>query len=442
VTRSGRRRWRTSVAACAIVAGTSAHPRDARAELRESVERLAAAWRAAGASVVVDKTRFLEDDSNDKTPVLWVLPDLPEGECTTVVVLGARGLGFHVRIPDAGGGGGGDDLEGKRIPSAAGVVSIERCGEAMPRRLAVASDSGRGALETVLARSSRPLPPVRIVLPERSGGLMLPVSEPGPLPPLPPPDRRADLAEIRARRDGATILARRSWTAGLDGAGAGETMLAAGCHSLQLFALDPRAAHPGRRGRLDLDAELRDASDNRLLARDRTDAPDAQLSACVGESTRVGVIFAGSPPDAPVLMSHAAWALPDHLPTLWGSEARGRMAHLLLARHVVSLPDEPVQLAQGGYGLTPVPLSLEPGACYLAVATPVKDTARALGLRIHVGASDAADDRGVDEDGAVVAFCAGQRMNALAEVEARGTPLLGWGLALYRLQSGIWGEAP
>lgn len=439
MTSRGRGAWPTSVAACALVAGTWSTAAEAQAELRDSVQRLAEAWRGVGASVVVDKTRFLEDDSDDKSPVVVVLPELPEGECTTVVMMGARGLGFHVRIAGALHGNGGDDAEGKRIPSAAGAVSIERCGEAMPRRLVVASDSGRGALETVVARSSRPLLPLRTVLPERSGGLLLSVSEPGPLPPLPSPEKRADLAETRAQRDGATIAPRHSWVAGADGAGSGEETLEAGCHSLQLFAIDPRASHPAHRGKLDLDGELRDASDDRLLARDRTDAPDAQLSACVGESTRVGVLFAGSPPGSPVLVSHAAWPLPDHLPALWGSEARGHMAHLLLARHVVSLPDEPVQLAQGGYGLTPVPLPLEPGACYLAVATPVRETTRTLGLRVHVGTSDAADDRGIDEDGAAVAFCAGQRTSALAEVEARGTPLLGWGLVLYRLQSGIWG---
>ena len=272
--------------------------------------------------------------------------------------------------------------------------------------------------------------------------MLLPVSEPGLLPPLPPPDKRADVTEIRARRDGAFIAPRATWTAGVDGAGAGELSLDPGCHSVQLFALDPQAVHPGRRGKLDLDAEMRDAADDRMLARDRTDAPDAQLSVCVGEPKHVGVLFAGSPPGAPVLVAHAAWALPDHLPTVWGSEARGRMAHVLLARHVTSLPNDAVQLAQGGYGLTPVPLSIQPGACYLAIVTLVKETARSLGLRVHVGTSDGADDRGIDQDGAAVAFCAGQHTHALADVEARGTPLLGWGLALYRLQSDIWEVTP
>jgi hypothetical protein len=440
-TQRRRRSRRTFLAACAIAVGASGYAPEARAELRASVERLAQAWRDVGASVVLDKTRFLEDDSDDKSPVVVALPELPEGECTTIVMMGARGLGFHVRIPAgrALAASPGEDAEGKRIPSAAGAVSIEVCGEAAPRRLVVASDSGRGALETLVARSSRPLPPLRSVLPERSGGLLLPLSEPGALPALPAPERRADVAETRAKRDGATITPREKWMAGVDGAGAGEETLAAGCHTLQLFAVDPRASHPARRGKLDLDAELRDPSDDRVLARDRTDAPDALLSACVGESTHVAVLFAGSPPGGAVLVAHAAWPLPDHLPALWGSEARGRMAHVLLARHVVSLPGEAVQLAQGGYGLTPVPLSLEPGGCYLAVVALVRETARSLGLRVHVGPSDAADDRGFEEDGAAVAFCAGPRTHAVAEIEARGTPLLGWGLALYRLQSSIWG---
>jgi hypothetical protein len=55
-----------------------------------------------------------------------------------------------------------------------------------------------------------------------------------------------------------------------------------------------------------------------------------------------------------------------------------------------------------------------------------------------VGPHEAFDDRGIDDEGTAVAFCAGDQSHALARVEARGTPLLGWGLALYRLQAGIW----
>jgi hypothetical protein len=414
-----------------------AWPGVAKADLHEAVERIAEAWRGVGAAVNVDKTRFLIDENDDQHPIVVLLPDLPDGECTTVVLLGARGLGFHVRYA------AGDDQAGKRLPSMAGAVSIERCGETAPHRLVVASDSGRGAVEIVVARSAKPLPPLQVVLPERSGGPLIPASEPGALPVLAPPEKRADLSEVRAKRDGAVIATRSTWQAGLDGTGGGEQTLDPGCHTLQLFALDPHPPQAGRRGKLDLDAEMRGEADDRLLARDRSDAPDAQLAACVGESTRVGVVFAGSPPSAPVLVAHYAWTLPGHLPLLWGGEAIGRMAHVLLARHLVSLPREPVLLAQGGSGLTPIPLPIEPGGCYLGMAAVVKETSRGIGLRIHVGSNDAFDDRGIDGDGAVVAFCAGDRDRALAEVEARGTPLLGWGFALYRLQSGVWeGAAP
>jgi hypothetical protein len=435
---------------CAAAAG------DAHAELREAAERVAEAFRAVGATVVVDRTRFLNDDAT----LTVVLPDLPEGECTTFVLLGARGLGFHataVESRDAGGSlrsgppwngtsagnsrAPGNDEANPKIPSAAGALSVERCGDPPPRRWLVTSDSGRGALELVIARSSKPLPSLQLILPERTGGGVGAMSEPGPPPALAPPEKRAETTETRAHRDGAAVEARATWQAGADGAGSSEETLQPGCHAMQLFAVDPRTLRSARRARLDLDAEMRDTADDRLLARDRTDAPDALLSVCVGETTRVGVVFVGSPPNAPVIVSHYSWPLPDHLPTQWGDEVRARMAHLLLARHLVSLPSEPMQLAQGGSGVTPVPIAMEPGACYLAVVALVQGTAHAIGLRIRVGARDAVDDRGVDDSGAVVAFCAEDRKVASAQVDAHGPPLLGWGLALYRLQSGIW-EVP
>ena len=424
-------RWRTASAAAMLALCASG--RAAHAQLRASSDRLAETWRGVGASVVVDKTRFLNDDET----IVVALPELPDGDCTTVVLLGARGLGFHARAADAPGEHAEHaDEPGERVASEAGALSIERCGEALPHRFLVTSDSGRGALETIVARSAKPLESMRSVLPERTGTAVVNAPEPGLLPPLPAPEKRADVAEARARRDGAIVASRETWPSAADGSGSAEDTLDPGCHALQLFAVDPRALSHSPHGKLDLDAEMRDASGDRILARDRTDAPDARLDLCVGDVTKVGVVFAGSPPGAPVLVSHFAWPLPERLPTLWGSEARARMAHVLLSRHVHLLLREPVLLAQGGSGTTPVPLSIEPGACYLALVSVVQGTTRSVGLRVHVGVRDAFDDRGVDENGAVVAFCAGDRTGALAEVEARGTPLLGWGMALYRVGGG------
>jgi hypothetical protein len=419
-----RRRWKAAAVGATAIA-LAGGERSASAQLHSSVDRLAETWRGVGASVTVDKTRFLNDDET----IAIALPELPEGDCTTVALLGARGLGFHARAA------GSSQEPNVRVASEAGALSIERCGEAMPHRLLVTSDSGRGALEIVVARSARPLESMRSVLPERTGVAMITAPEPGLLPPMPPPDRRAEVAEARARRDGGMVSARETWPASPDGSGSADATLDPGCHALQLFAVDPRAASRAPRAKLDLDAEMRDASGDRILARDRTDAPDARLDVCVGDVTKVSVAFAGSPAGAPVLVAHFAWPLPDRLPVLWGSEARARMAHVLLTRHVHLLLREPVMLAQGGSGATPVPLSIEPGACYLALVSVVQGATRSVGLRVHVGVRDAFDDRGLDENGAVVAFCAGDRSDALALVEARGTPLLGWGMALYRVGS-------
>lgn len=425
-----RRAAALGLVATAAAAGTVG---EARGELRDSSKRLAEAWRGAGAVVVVGGSRFLDEDETTSV----TLPALPAADCTTVVFLGPRGLGFHARVIEAE-----DNDAGRKIPSEAGAVSIERCGEAPPVRIRLSSDSGRGAIETIVARSAGPLVPLRVILPERSGGVAPPGPDPGALPTLPAPESRAEIAEARASLDGGTIESRRTWQSGPDGSAAGHETLEPGCHRLRLLALDRRSPRAPARLGLDLDAEMRDEADDRLLARDRSDAPDAELSVCVGETTRVEVVFAGSPPDAPVLVVHASWSLPQFLPTIWGNEARARMARVLLARQVRSLPRQPFILVQGGSGGTPVPLSIEPGSCYLAVVSLVEGTARAVALRIHVGGEDVFDDRGIDDRGAALAFCARQHDRAVARVEVRGAPPLGWGLAVYRIADGVWQASP
>jgi hypothetical protein len=420
------------LAGAAVQLGASpAVASSASGDLGESIAHLARAWRAEEATVAVDPTRFL----NDNETVSVVLPELAPAECTTVALVGARGLGFHVRIVD------GADTGEARIASQAGALAIERCGLPPPRAIMVTADSGRGALEVAVARSHRSLARLRTVLPERAGGDWLPGPEPGPAPSLPAPERRADAADARARRDGATIAGRVTLPSAPDGSGGVGVTLDPGCHTLRLFPVDPRGGARLRGGKVDLDAELRGRADDHVLARDRSDAPDADLSVCVGEPTETEVLFAGSPPRAPVLMAHYAWPLPAHLPGAWDDEVRGRMARVLFVRHVEGLPREPSFLTQGGSGTTPVPLDVEPGACYLAVVVGAHGSARALGLRVRVAAREAYDDRGIDGAGAAVAFCTEAHRVATAVIEAHGAPLLGWAFALYRVEDRAW-ESP
>jgi hypothetical protein len=420
---AGRRgpAWAALAAVLALLARSSL----AEAELHEEVERVAQIWRSSGASVVLDKPRFL----NKKETGVW-LPALAEAACTTVAFVGVRSLGFRVTLEAASEGAP------ERIDSEAGVVSIERCGQAPLGRVVVLSESGRGALEVLVGRSAAPLPPLRRILSDRTEGHVGPPPEPGPPLALPSSERRAALDETRALREGAQVAPRLTWMAGPAGRGSAEATLDPGCHTFVLFAPGSSAAKARAGGNLDVDAEMRELPDDELLARDQADAPDARLATCVGETTRVSVVFVGASADRPVLVTHTFRPLPEHLPTVWGSDVRARMGQTLLARHVAALPREAAFLAQGDSGS--VALSLEPGACYLVVAVLAERGAHGIGLSVRVHGREGTDARVADEEGAAVAFCAGAYRQGLAEVDSRGASLLGWDLAVYRLENGIW----
>ena len=361
---------------------------------------------ATGASVTVDKTRFLTDESDDDHPVVIALPDLPARR------LHDGGAAWRARagLPRSLAGRGRRGRNRAPPPECRGC-RIDRAmrhrGAEAPRcrdGLRAWSDSRRSS-----ARSAKPLPQLRSVLPERSGGPLMPASEAGPLPPLPAPERRADIAETRGKRDGASIGERMTWQAEADGTGKESVTLDAGCHTLQLFALDLRTGHPGRRGKLDLDAEMRRgvgraaprAGPNRrarcclIGMLRRVDAGPRRLHRLPAELHRLGGTLGVGTPGAPTL-------------GLGCGGPQARMAHVLQARHIVSLPREAVMLAQGGSGTTPVPLSLEPGGL-LPRARHAREGGGARHRSARAGRGDRRIGRpGIDTTGAVVAFCAGE----------------------------------
>jgi hypothetical protein len=246
------------------------------------------------------------------------------------------------------------------------------------------------------------------------------------------------LAEVRARLDGAGTPSYARWLASARGGGNADVVLDPGCHTLALVAADPLGRSGDARRPLDLDAEMRSGRDGALLARDRGDAPDARLEQCVGEATPVTVTYVGAPPGGSLTVVHTSWRLPQHLPTLWGPTAMGRMAQILRAHHVTALPFDAAWLAQGAFGTTTVTLPVEAGGCYLAIAPEVSGITRSIGLSVRTSEQVAFDDRGQADTGALVAFCTGGRTMARIDVTARGSRSLVWGLAVYRVSSGIW----
>jgi len=423
-----------------LVVATGLVSPSAQADLTEVAARARTEWRNAGAALVDTPPRFLfEGDA-----ITLRIPPTPgsaaSGRCTTIGFIGARGMSFHALIA-SGKGDASDDLIGKSS-SMAGLLELVRCSGMPVERVILAGDAGRGAIEVVVARSKAPLPSLRTVFPERTGGVLPPTQEPGTFPPLPAVAKRVDVAEMRARADGGFVEKRLAWQSADDGSGVGELELGPGCHRIELFAAElPRASNGwSRRFRFDIDAELRDGDDDHLLARDRTDTADARLDACVGGPTLGNVVFVGAGPRALVVAAHASWPIPEGLPRIWGPEARAKMAAALLARRLVREGEkqgDPVLVVQGASGVTPVPIELEGGACYIAVAAVVDGNSRGLGLRAIIGGVESADDRGHNDNSGVVAFCTHDRTRGQLAVEARGTRMA-WGLALYRVESGAW----
>ncbi len=422
--------------AAGLVLATALASGHAHADTRDVAARVQEQWKVAGARTVAVPTRFVFDDETILVPIPPE-PDDHESACTQVAVVGARGLSFRARLSDAPM----DPLLAPeptaRASSTAGVLELRRCEAGRPavRHVVITAEAGRGAVEIIVGRSDRPLAPLGSIIPERTGGALPPPAEAGSLPPLVPQAKRVDAAEVRLRRDGANVRERTLTRSGDDGSGEEELELDEGCHRIEAFGHEPVRERPGRRFRLDLDAELRDGE--QLLARDRTEAPDVRLETCVGSPTDVSLVYAGAPPRSEVVVTRGTWPLPARLPPIWGPVARSKMARVMFLRHVAVPADDPVYLAQGASGVTPLPLSVETGACYVAVMGVTRGRARQLQLRAFVGGRESTDERGASEEAALSAFCVRAHENARLEVLARGTGV-SWGLALFRVKSGAW----
>ncbi len=430
-------RWLAALVPAAVVIA----PSGARADAREVASRVQEQWKLAGARTNAVVSRFLFDDETILVPIPADAEssDSEHGKsgCTHVAVVGPRGLSFRAKLADAPNDPLAPPEPTARASSTAGVLELRRCAsDRLPvRHVVITAEAGRGAVDVVVGRADRTLPSLGTLIPERTGGALPPPPEAGSLPPLIPQDKRGDAAELRARRDGAIVRGRETVAAGDDGGGEEELDLDEGCHRIEVFGREVMRERPGRRFRLDVDAELRDGE--HVLARDRTEAPDARLETCVGGATSVSLAFAGAPPHSDVLVTRATWPLPARLPPLWGPVTRSKMARVMFLRHVGVPADDPVYLAQGSSGTTPVPLSVEAGACYVAVVGVARGHARQLQLRALIGARESTDERGATDEAALSAFCVHAHESARLEVTARGSGM-SWGLALFRVKSGVW----
>lgn len=461
---AGARRSRTGGAArCARGAGAAFWSRvsvsaalvfvspTARADLAADAQRVVRLWTQQGATVERRPPVFLEHGA---LRVITIDPSPPGGAaagsgCTTLAFLAPRSVDFAVDLldpterlgdpegaPPVGAGIGADEQdehEDTRKPSAGGIVVLERCGtkRAELGRMLLEMMSARGVVELLVARSPASLGDVADILPERAPGPLAPRGNPGsPVEPGPIAQRVAR-AEQRARTEGAERVARVVMTASPVGTGTFELRLGEGCHRLDVMADIPTTLP---RRATDVDLEAHDAETGRLLARDRSDAPDGRVELCLGEATNVEVGFEGAAGPVQVTLSAAMWPLPPTIPRTWGGRARGGLAMALRRRHAPAPTGEAAMQSLGVQGSTAVPIAVEPRRCYLAAMAIVRGEARSVRLGARLGDSGPRDEStGSDRpEGAAIAFCTTIERSVVLDVEARGTTPW-WVLAVWPL---------
>lgn len=396
----------------------------------ESTEpnRVANAWKQAGAFGESIAPQFIFDNQT----VTLKLPSAPRvAQCMHIAVIGDRGIGFRAKLENATDDPLVDD-DGKRAGSSAGAAELVACGE-FPKRAYIQSHSGRGALDVVVAFGPRDLPPIQSILPDRAPGPHVSMRDvPGGGDQTPLAQRISDF-DVRAQNDGYPAPIKSTVTLGDDGTAELNDFVGAGCHLIRVFA--PDALRSARR--VDLDAELRDAEEGRVLVRDRSEAPDAKIEACLATGQGVSLFVGGAAPGTRVTIARATTQIPAGAPSNWGDAARSAFATAMRTHHLKEPSGKPVFLSLGASGGTTLPIEVEPGACYVAIATRLRGGLRALSLRARVGLAESTDARG-STDAALVSFCTGARSRVEVDVDARGASL-SWGLALFRTTSAQWG---
>jgi hypothetical protein len=411
-----------------------AFARHARAELASEADDLARRWASAGFRTVRLPPVFLEHGRGRPVRLPDAAYDPGRASCTTIAFLSGRSTDFVVRIDPI------NTLKhhssgGHAERSVAGAVLISECGGAREAfgRLSIEVRVARSALETVIAVGETPAPPIAETLPERASGPAAPLADPGPRGQIEPLAVRARRAEDRAKNQGANGIRAQSFTAEQDGSGRELVRIEEGCHRIEIMAeLNGKQA-------IDLDAELRETTSERLVARDRSDAPDVRLEFCAGSSMGVDLVYAGAPGPVEVMFLDTLYPLPKGAPTIWGARARAALSGALWRRKLPPIDDPPIEQRLGVAGLTSMPIPIEPGSCYVAAVGTIRGDPRSVTLTAKVDTRIAFDSNAGLVDGSAVAFCSGGSDRARIEMEVRGSAVA-WVLDVWRLGSGSFEE--
>ena len=385
-------------------------PAPARADLTGDVQALLSSWRRSGASPSRVTTVFLEAEEARRIAV-----GKRKDGCIRVVAIAERQLAFTLRLPT------------QMVESRGGVAQVDDCGEGTLKggAIVLGMTSPRGSIDLLLVRYRGSIAPVETVLPERALGPAAPPgsgAEPFELAPI---AERVARAERVAMSEGASGVVPVRTRAGQRGGGVLGIKLAEGCHRLSVLADGEGGKRP-----IDIDAEV--SLSGEVIRRDRSQAPDARLDFCLGESARVELRYLGAGAPLAIVVMDAFWTLPKGIPSTWGSRVRAAFASALHRRHAPKLEQAPLEQRLGVAGVTVVPFEVEPTSCYIAAFAAVQ--APGVGrLTVHAGNVTRYDDATEEPLGAAVSFCVPSEISSARVQIELGAPSASWVLALWRL---------
>jgi len=266
------------------------------------------------------------------------------------------------------------------------------------------------------------------ILPTRALG---PVDEQGPATRrlrIAPLTDRVDRAEAVARGEGAKFVWRLPLQADQRGRLAISLRLPAGCHRVAVLA-DQTAANRA----VDVDAEVRLPHAGVPLRTDQSHNADARLDFCTAETEQVELRLRGAGGQVPLVVIAGFWPLPPGLPQGWGDDARAGLAWALHRRVAPIVRQPPILTTLGPAGVTLLPMTVDPGACYLVAVALARGQATAGRLTVTVGADTRYDDARELPRSAAVTFCASPHDDlAKIQVDMRGRAA-SWLLTAWRL---------
>jgi hypothetical protein len=391
-------------------------PRAAHAELMREAEAVRRGLESDGALVASAPPMFLEvGDIKVVSPLDLMASADP---CLTVVLLAPRTVeltvvrGERTEAVDELVARAEEEKNPRQELSSAGLYMRSVCRDDVKsmERIAFKMRSPRGTIEVLVARSASPPTSLATLQLARDKGPTPPLSD--PLKPLAglPADQRMARAEARERAAGASAIATVSMVASSAGTGEFGLRVSPGCHSFDVFG--------GGSSPVDLDAELRPASSNDLLAQDRGEVPDPHLETCVPEVSDLSLRFVGAEPSGQVFVKDAVFVWPSWIDDRWGARVATTYANLFRRRKVPTPGKGPISEVLGGQGSTLSTIAVEPGRCYFAAVALSRGRSRGIRLTASASQSPSMEESGASGSGASVVFCSEDSDEARVRVDA------------------------